>query len=157
MSINNKHKNRLRQHKNDSGQVIEEKLCSDCQQWFPHTKEYFNSSGHRNKEGKLGLRGNCKACYYQKKNLGRDKKIREQYYSYKMSLNCSICGFPDNNDLAVHGDACYKVIEFNHRDPSQKFRNVSDMVPKFSWDKILNEIEKCDPMCANCHRLYTFT
>lgn len=44
-------------------------------------------------------------------------------------------------------------IDFHHTDPSVKDGSVSEMLwKKFSKEKILNEISKCEPLCANCHR-----
>ena len=50
------------------------------------------------------------------------------------------------------GISDWRVIEFHHRDPSQKERAISDMMG-WSWEKIEKEIAKCDPLCANCHRI----
>lgn len=43
------------------------------------------------------------------------------------------------------------ALDFHHRDPSTKDFAIS----KFSgsWDQLLAESEKCDLLCANCHRL----
>ena len=55
---------------------------------------------------------------------------------------CLDCGFSGH----------YAVFEFHHRDPSVK---------EYAWNKlrkrplktILEELDKCDVLCANCHRL----
>lgn len=45
------------------------------------------------------------------------------------------------------------VLEFDHRDPSQKIAEVAVLVrARHSWASILAEILKCDVRCANCHR-----
>lgn len=52
------------------------------------------------------------------------------------------------------------VMDFDHRDPSTKETNVSRLVGYGSglpWKKIEMEIAKCDLVCANCHRLRTWT
>jgi ribosomal protein S27E len=42
------------------------------------------------------------------------------------------------------------ALEFHHKDPGKKDFGVG----KYSggWEKIRQEIEKCDLLCANCHR-----
>ena len=45
-----------------------------------------------------------------------------------------------------------EVLEFHHRDPSQKDFNVSSKGHSRSWERVKAEIEKCDLLCANCHR-----
>lgn len=42
-------------------------------------------------------------------------------------------------------------MQFHHRDPSQKDFEVSMMVMGHSRERILDEIAKCDALCANCH------
>ena len=55
---------------------------------------------------------------------------------------CVDCGEPD----AV-------VLEFDHlRDKSF---NVAQSLPYRSWQTILDEIAKCEVVCANCHRRRT--
>jgi len=55
------------------------------------------------------------------------------------------------------GDFPSCVMDFDHRDPTAKKYNVSQMLYRFSWKKIQDEIEKCDLVCANCHRIRTWT
>lgn len=43
------------------------------------------------------------------------------------------------------------VFDFDHRDPSMKDSNVS----KTQISKLVEEMAKCDLLCANCHRLKT--
>lgn len=48
------------------------------------------------------------------------------------------------------------VLEFDHRDPTQKVMEVSKMVYlKVSLERLQGEMNKCDVLCANCHRRKT--
>lgn len=48
------------------------------------------------------------------------------------------------------------VMDFDHV-RGEKVMNISAMVTRgFSVKKLLEEIDKCDVVCANCHRLRTF-
>lgn len=47
-----------------------------------------------------------------------------------------------------------ECMDFDHRDPSTKLYNVSQMQGR-SREEILAEIAKCDLRCANCHRILT--
>jgi hypothetical protein len=58
--------------------------------------------------------------------------------------SCSRCGVDDP-----------EVLQFDHRDPSVKFFNISEAVYSLTWETISLEIEKCDIVCANCHRKRT--
>src|SRR5688572_10202018 len=56
------------------------------------------------------------------------------------------------------GEDCFitnpQQLDFHHRDPHTKIANISDAVNS-NWGKarILEEISKCDLLCANCHRI----
>jgi 5-methylcytosine-specific restriction endonuclease McrA len=58
---------------------------------------------------------------------------------------CVVCG---ENDLVV--------LEFDHINPSEKSfaiaRAISDGL---KWEVILQEIRKCQILCANCHKRKT--
>jgi hypothetical protein len=46
------------------------------------------------------------------------------------------------------------ALDFDHV-RGEKLYNVAKMAAGYSWAKILVEIEKCDVVCANCHRIRT--
>jgi len=69
-----------------------------------------------------------------------DKKV-EEFKELKANLQCARCG---ENHIAC--------LEFHHTDPTKKEGNVSQMAKKLSTKKLLEEIEKCIVLCANCHR-----
>ena len=51
----------------------------------------------------------------------------------------------------------YRVLDFDHIDPKTKAFNVSDCVRRgMSRKTVLAEIQKCQVLCANCHRIKTF-
>jgi hypothetical protein len=43
-------------------------------------------------------------------------------------------------------------MHFHHRDPSLKLFEINAQnMRAYSWDKVANEIKKCDLLCSNCH------
>lgn len=63
-------------------------------------------------------------------------------FELKSNLCCVRCG---------ENDPC--CLEFHHRNPEEKDDEVSRLVhDSASWERIFNEIEKCDVFCSNCHR-----
>ena len=46
-------------------------------------------------------------------------------------------------------------MDFDHRDGSAKVANVNRLVQDAAWEKVRREIEKCDLVCSNCHRIRT--
>ncbi len=60
----------------------------------------------------------------------------------RKTLTCSKCGEPR-----------WYVIDLHHRDQSEKIMDVCEMIHlNYSKERIEEEIAKCDPLCANCHR-----
>lgn len=48
------------------------------------------------------------------------------------------------------------AMDFDHRDPRSKRSAVTRMIGRAGTARILDEVAKCDIVCANCHRLRTF-
>lgn len=62
------------------------------------------------------------------------------------SIGCQRCGFQD-----------IRALEFHHRDPSQKSFGVSQAIARgLAKQRILDEIAKCEVICANCHAIEHF-
>ena len=125
--------------------------CAKCHRERP--EEDFNWK----KKNKL-RQAYCRECqnahhkgYYAKNKLPWKLKERERRKRMSALVNelkrlpCADCGgsFPP----------C--VMDFDHRDPKLKKQNVALMVHRNSLEVIMEEIEKCDLVCANCHRLRT--
>jgi hypothetical protein len=45
-----------------------------------------------------------------------------------------------------------RVLDFHHRDPKDKKLNVSQSW-SYRWETVQAERDKCDILCANCHRI----
>ncbi len=75
----------------------------------------------------------------------RRNSIRDWYKSYKQTLSCSEC---HEND--------WRCLDFHHRDAKAKKFTVSlARRSGVSIKTLLDEISKCDVLCANCHRKKT--
>lgn len=46
-------------------------------------------------------------------------------------------------------------IDWDHRDPNDKTFTIAYMVGRTKWERIEQEIAKCDAVCRNCHALRT--
>lgn len=82
---------------------------------------------------------------YFAKARDRDRALDELINGYK-TAPCMDCGvsYPPY------------VMDLDHRDPSEKIEKVSMMRRRrMAFAKIVAEIEKCDVVCANCHRVRT--
>jgi hypothetical protein len=54
-------------------------------------------------------------------------------------------------DCNVKYDPC--VMDFDHLDPALKEGNINILKRWVNKAKLLAEIQKCEVVCANCHRL----
>jgi len=43
-------------------------------------------------------------------------------------------------------------MDFHHREPTNKTFDISQHNHRM-WHKIATELQKCDILCANCHRM----
>jgi hypothetical protein len=72
--------------------------------------------------------------------LKHKHKRKQQLWDLQMSIGCQVCGYC----------RCPQVLDFHHKDPSQKKYAVSQM-PGRSIESIRDEICKCVVLCSNCH------
>lgn len=107
------------------------KFCSKC-----GIKKLLNEFYKRRK---TNLHSWCKKCL-NKDSKVRQKQIKEQAVAYKGG-SCFICGLID--------DIC--VYDFHHRDSTKKGYGIATRgLKNFEFHK--TELDKCDLLCANCHR-----
>lgn len=59
-----------------------------------------------------------------------------------LGSKCSRCGY----------NKCVTALEFHHKDGSEKEFGISDRDIVLDWIKIKQELDKCEVLCANCHR-----
>jgi hypothetical protein len=54
------------------------------------------------------------------------------------------------------GETDVRVLEFDHIDPSRKEFGIARAITYGKpWDTIVEEIQKCQILCANCHKKRT--
>lgn len=74
----------------------------------------------------------------------RQLRVRAEVVRLKESSPCVDCG----NSYPA------EVMDFDHVRGAKRYK-VSRMIVSASMAAVLTEIEKCDLVCANCHRLRT--
>lgn len=123
------------------------KVCSKCKL----EKEFSEF----NKKGKA-LSGYCKSCnkenlkkhynenkqYYINKRRAFQQKTAKKKWDYKRSLSCTDCNisFKENPE----------ICDFNHIEDNKEYTPGTICQ---SWKRYMEEIKKCIPLCANCHRI----
>ena len=71
----------------------------------------------------------------------RRKKVREIAVEY-LGSQCTRCGY----------NRCAEALEIHHLESSDKDFGISDKGYTRSWKRVRKELDKCELLCANCHR-----
>ena len=115
---------------------MENKVCTNCKQ-EKNISEFYVQKDRKN------CSSQCKQCfnkYCSERWINR--KIEAIDYKGNSCVDCEITypKFP------------YVIFDFHHLDPNQKDFDWSKMRLR-SWNKIVNELDKCELVCSNCHRI----
>lgn len=124
------------------------KQCTKC----GTTTDQFS----RNRSRSDGLNKWCKPCMkvygqeryslkgdFLKVQIAEERRRRaDEYRDLKKTLVCVDCG---NSD--------YRVLDFDHL--SDKLVTISQVAREWSMKRLMTEINKCDVVCSNCHRIRT--
>ena len=87
-----------------------------------------------------------KEQYYERNRVAR-KKMREYLIALKEREPCEDCGI----------NYPYFVMDLHHLEADEKEGNINEILANGTWTKFLAEIDKCAILCANCHRIRTWT
>ena len=107
------------------------KRCPRCKTEKRHDEFYVRSDGRPSVY--------CKPCTSDE-SAERKVKFKQRAIEYKGG-SCQRCGF-------LGQAVCY---DFHHRNRKDKEMEISRM--KKSWETAKKELDKCDLLCANCHRI----
>ncbi len=131
----------------------ETKICTKCK---CEKDLLLFSAKNTSKDGRASW---CRTCF----KANWEKRYYENHEHYRTSHNASRNKIRDQNAqkvfeyLANHscvncGESDPIVLEFDHRNRNDKIENISNLVTHSSWERVESEIQKCDVLCANCHR-----
>lgn len=97
----------------------------------------------------------CQAAYRRAHYLAnRDEYIRREVArinNYRVENRALMLAYLLGRPCVDCGETNPAMLDFDHRDPSTKKGNVSDLAMRKPWRLVLVEIAKCDIRCANCH------
>lgn len=93
---------------------------------------------------------------YYRTNAKRRAKIREYSKNAIVRNKLYVDTYLKEHPCLVCGECDILVLEFDHREPEFKGREISVLVHNAaSIQRLQEEIAKCDVLCANCHRRKT--
>jgi hypothetical protein len=130
--------------------------CYDCGETKPIEAFAFANKAKGTRQGRCR---SCHAAYrrrhylrnratYIRQEVARIRRYRQEnrplLREYLRAHPCVDCGETD-----------IVVLDFDHRDPAQKKKDVNWIAARRPWTQVLAEIAKCEVRCANCHRRRT--
>lgn len=113
------------------------KICSKCKCEKP-LDDFYNQN-----DRKSGKASQCKECF--------NKMCTQRWINRKIEFINYYGGKCLDCELSLE-DTHYSVYDFHHRLDENKEFDWSKL-RLMSKDKIHKELQKCDLLCANCHRL----
>jgi len=115
------------------------RFCLDCSPFGTHNTSKYPSGLTRPDE--------LRSYRRRRKNQQSYRSLKKRRRQRKAELvelrggRCQDCGY----------DTVPAALEFHHRDASSKAFGLGNW--HGSWERLLEEAEKCDLVCANCHRI----
>ena len=73
----------------------------------------------------------------------RRRRLKAEFKAYKETLVCERCG----EDHPA-------TIDFHHTDPTKKDVGLNVAIQRKGWSlqRLMEEVDKCEVLCSNCHR-----
>lgn len=133
------------------------KYCNGCKK-----DKYLSDFGNHSKR-KDGKQVRCKECrntyqksWYKSDSTIQKTRVKEGRNSLKKLGRALVYTYLQNHPCVDCGESDLRVLEFDHRNPKDKYKNISYLLGQGRSLEILKkEIVKCDVRCANCHRKKT--
>ncbi len=109
----------------------ERRQCDNCGRWFLPWR--------------IGIRYCSLKCLHRCSSAIKRHRLKHKAVVYKGG-KCQRCGY----------SGCAAAFDFHHRDATEKEWNISHLTT-YKWEQVQHELDKCDLLCANCHRELHFT
>lgn len=121
-----------------------EKQCNICQTVKPLSEFYSNGYSST---GKVKYKAACRPCEQNKRTSGFYGYILEYLNISNREYKCNRCGYTN----------IFGSLDFHHKNPAEKEFALSNADKTMSFDRFMAEvapeIDKCEILCPNCHRL----
>lgn len=113
------------------------------------------------------LHAQCKACYrehrktyhkehYQKYGNQYRERAKLRRAKIKRTLQTALVTYLEDKTCEICNESDIRVLEFDHLDSTTKRFGIAKAITDgMRWSDILQEIEHCQILCANCHKKRT--
>jgi hypothetical protein len=148
--IKGQHMRYLRYHRKNVWIVNNQKICTDCQEW--RDLSLFDKSPRTS----TGLVSRCKRCQsrrYKKMYIENKEKITTKRLERTNRVRDTLWEIIDKSSCCDCGEISPLVLEFDHIKGKKEF-SIADLVSNGGpIERLLEEVSKCEIVCANCHWL----
>lgn len=129
------------------------KVCTGCKQ----QKDLIEF--HKKGDGRQAQCKTCRTAYdrLQYRTNPQQKKVRrESVERYKRNFRAWYSELKKKPCADCKKEFHFAAMQWDHLPGQGKTGNLSKMVAAGNKTKILNEISKCQLVCANCHAVRTY-
>jgi hypothetical protein len=138
-------------------ETVPQKTCGTCGKSKPTTD--FNRKSSRAD----GLQEVCRDCnrnssrrYYAAHRVEHVRTIVERNGRRRLESKSFLAAYLLEHPCVDCGASDLRVLDFDHRPGEVKRKDVMRMVREgFSISRIMDEVNKCDVRCRNCHAIVT--
>lgn len=130
------------QMKRDRKEERRSRYCKECQKRLMRKKR--EKPGFLDQEAAKMRRWRAINPERNKQNWTENRRRKKEWLD-SQKIACNRCGFDH-----------VAALEFHHTNPAEKDFLLSVAVSHYSLDRIKVEVEKCEIVCANCHRIHHF-
>lgn len=124
------------------------KFCLECSPFGSHNTKPDDPS-RISTRGQTGGKAKPYSTWTEEAKTKSRLTVWQSGFKRKQQLvdmkggSCKSCGYKK----------CLRALSFHHRDPSQKqFALDMRSIRGMGWETVLQEAEKCDLYCLNCHQ-----
>lgn len=82
---------------------------------------------------------------HKKKTAETRRRNLRRWQEFKLTLKCERCG-----------ESHPATLDFHHTNPDDKEANLSIAAASWGWDRLMEEVSKCEVICSNCHRKHHY-
>lgn len=128
------------------------RACSTCRRVLP--RECFSGRA----ASPDGLQPRCKDCWrewYAVHKAAHVAAVRERAARRVAAHRLRLAEYLRDHPCVDCGETDLRVLDFDHRDRTDKRGQVSRLVFSVGWARLAEEIARCDVRCSNCHRRRT--
>lgn len=134
------------------------KTCSTCRRSLGHSE--FNARA-RSPDRRQSVCRECnraRARRYYAENVEKHRKaVAAQVAKTRAAHLRRIGEYLLEHPCVDCGQRDIRVLDFDHRDGVEKSAEVMKLAKAaYSWQRVSEEIAKCDVRCRNCHAIVTY-